>query len=126
MTKKDVKKLKVTQNSMERSILRVKKRDKVKISTIKNKLSWGNDFVWAAKRMKWDWAGHVARQDENRWTYKVKNWYLREGRKRGKQKMRWEDEIIDFLDGYKMYHRVAYDRREWSRLREAYARYRAL
>jgi len=86
MTKKEENKIRVTQNTMERSILGIKKSDKIKVTTIKEKLRWGNNFVWAAKRLKWDWAGHVARQNENRWTYRIKNWFLKKRRKKKKTK----------------------------------------
>ena len=69
LTKKEEEKIRVAQNNMERNILRIKKMDRVKITTITARMSWGVDFVKAAKRAKWDWAGHVARQGEERWTY---------------------------------------------------------
>ena len=107
-TKKEENKLRVTQNTMGRSILGIKRKDKVKISMIKRKLNNNtNNFRYAAKRLKWDWTGHVARQDSHRWAWKAKNWYNREGRNRGKQKMRWENDIVKFLGNYKPYHRVA-------------------
>jgi len=58
-TKKTENKLRVTQNKMERSILGIKLRDKIRIKEIKNKLPHNLDFVMAARRRKWDWAGHV-------------------------------------------------------------------
>ena len=90
-----------------------------RISTIKKKIL--NNFLYAAKQFKWDWAGHIARQNNERWTYKIKNWFLRRGRRKGKQKTRWDSDIIKFLGENKLYHRIAYDRQEWVRLREAFA-----
>ena len=54
----------------------------------------------------------MARQDKNRWAYQITNWFIREGR--------WDDEISRFI-GNNLYLGVAYDRREWTRLREAFA-----
>ena len=122
-TKKDEQKIRTTQNAMERSIMSIKLKDKISMRKIHKKMKNRNDFLYAAKRIKWDWAGHISRQNEERWTYKIKNWFLKEGRKKGKQKIRWDDDIIKFLGGNKLYHRVAYNRHEWYRLREAYARH---
>jgi len=44
---------------------------------------------------------------------------MRGSRKAGKQEVRWDDEITKFM-GYNLYHRVTYDRREWTRLGEAF------
>jgi len=112
LTKKEEEKIRVAQNNMERNILRIKKMDRVRITTIKARISWGVDFVKTAKRVKWDWAGHVERQGGERWTYRLRNWFLKEGRKKEKQKLGWEDEIIRFLGYNKLFHRVAYDRQE--------------
>lgn len=120
-TKGDEQKIRVTQNAMERSIMGKKLRDRINMKEIQKKIKNRIDFVHAAKRIKWDWTGHVARQNNERWSYKIKNWYLKEGRVRGRQKTRWDDDIVKFLGGNKKYHRVAYDRTEWYRLREAYA-----
>jgi len=122
MTKKDEQKIRITQNRMERSILNIKLKDRINIQKIKMKLGQAQDFVAAAKRLKWDWVGHVSRQGQkqDRWTGKIVNWYIKEGRKRGKQRKRWDDEIVDFLSN-RLYHRVAWDRCEWARLREAFA-----
>ena len=65
---------------------------------------------------------YVARQQNERWTHKRTFWYVNGKRRRGKQKTRWRDEIDRSL-GHKIYHRVAYDRREWERLGEAFARW---
>lgn len=56
---------------MERSVLEIKLKDKGEISMSKNKAN-GNNFLNTAKRLKWDWAGHVSRQNEGRWIYKIK------------------------------------------------------
>lgn len=45
--------------------------------------------------MKWNWVGHVERIQDDRWTYRITNWWLREGRTKGKQKRRWRDEIVE-------------------------------
>ncbi len=74
------------------------------------------NFLHAIRRLKWDWAGHVARLENNKWAKQVLDWGIKEGRKRGKQKLRWRDEI-DQLYGHKQFRRIAGNRRQWERLR---------
>jgi hypothetical protein len=121
MTKKEKERIKTTQNAMERSMLGVRRRDRIKNTVIKKKFKNNTDFLEAVKKLKWDWTGHIARQTSERWTYKISFWYMTGKRKQGKQNTRWRDEIDKFLIN-KLHHRVAYDRREWKRLREAFAR----
>ncbi len=50
------------------------------------------------KREKWKWAGHLARIEENRWTYKLTFCFLQHNkRKTGKQNVRWMNEIENFI-----------------------------
>ncbi len=47
--------------------------------------------------MRWQWAGHAAELNDNRWIHKLTFWYLKqEKRKPGKQNIRWMDELINF------------------------------
>jgi IS5 family transposase len=96
-------------------------KDKIKIKSIKNKLKGNLDLCQVARRKKkWDWAGHVARLKDDRWTYKIMHWYCMGGRRRGRQRARWRDEISKFLMN-KNFEGVAIDRVEWQRVREAFA-----
>ena len=117
---KEENKIRITQNKMERSILNMKLMDKIPIMKIRKQLKGNMNVVHRYRRMKWDWAGHVARMSDNRWTYKINYWRPHGKRKRGGQKRNWEDDINNFLQ-HKLYHRVAWDRSEWNRLREAFA-----
>lgn len=54
LTKKIIQKIRTTQNSMECSILKIKKKDHVKISNIKSRL-----IVKQIKNKKWSWRGGV-------------------------------------------------------------------
>lgn len=66
--------------------------------------------------------GHVSRQmqKQERWTGRIINWYLKEGRKKVKQKKRWNEEITNFLNN-QLQHTVAMDKQEWARLSETFA-----
>ncbi len=106
---------------MERAILGLKLKDKVRLSTIKTKMKYNLSTTQNVKRIKWEWAGHLSRLSNNRWAYLSTFWFPTQyKRKRGKQVSRWEDEITKFLTN-KAYHRVAWDRKEWNRLKEAFA-----
>jgi len=105
---------------MERSILNIKLRDRIPLNSIKQKLKGNINAVHSYRRIKWDWAGHVARMTDNRWAYRITNWEPNKKRKKGGQKRNWSDDINKFLR-HNLYHRVAWDRSEWIRLREAFA-----
>lgn len=71
--------------------------------------------------MKWNWAGHVGRMNDNRWTYRITFWYTTNfKRKKGRQRARWSDDFNYFLK-HKLYHRLTWERTEWERLRETFA-----
>lgn len=91
-------------------MLGVKLKDK--FENIKKKLNKNKDFLQRIRKLKLEWSGHVARQ-QNKATF----WTLTAKKSRGKLKTRWRDEINRFL-GQKLYCRVAYDKREWGRLRK--------
>lgn len=61
-TKRLWKKIETTQNNMERAILNIKRKDKVRVSKIKNLLKTNLEMVKWAKKKKWDWAGHISRK----------------------------------------------------------------
>lgn len=119
-TKKEERKINTTYNTMLRSMMGIKLKDKIKITDIKKRINNSKNFVHEIRRMKWNWVGHVERIQDDRWTYRITNWWLREGRTKGKQKRRWRDEIVEFIKN-KNYEVIARDRREWARLSEAYA-----
>ena len=121
LTKADKSKIITHQNDLERAMLNVKKIDKIKLKLIKKKLPYNMNFLHAAMRKKWDWGGHVARMESSRWAKIATDWYLDTKRKKGKQKTRWGDDFAKLLKN-NLYHRIADDRHEWARLREAFAR----
>jgi hypothetical protein len=59
---------------MERSILNLKLADKISIKTVKTKLKCNNNIIQALRRLKWDWAGHTAKRNDERWSYKLTVW----------------------------------------------------
>ncbi|GFS06131.1 endonuclease-reverse transcriptase [Elysia marginata] len=86
-------KLKVAQRSMERKILGIKIKYKIPCKNIRQQTHI-KDVVLFAERQKWNWAGHVARMSDNRWTKRATEWQPRIGRRsRGRQPLRWSDSI---------------------------------
>lgn len=61
LSAKSENKIKITQNKMERSILKLKLRDKIPTKVIKSKLKHNSDITRECRRIKWKWTGHVAR-----------------------------------------------------------------
>ena len=55
------------------------------------------DIIKVVKQLKWRWAGHVARMNNNRWTKRLTDWYpYNEKRSRKRPDTRWRDEIEKF------------------------------
>ena len=94
LTKADETRLAVTERAMERRMLKISIRDKIKNETIRE-TSGVQDIVLETRRSKMRWAGHVARMKDNRWTSRIIDWYPREiRRRRGRPPTRWEDYIM--------------------------------
>ncbi len=123
MTTKQKNRVRVTQNALERAILGINKRDRVRITKIKNQLKNNTDVLEKIYRQKWKWAGHLMRQMDDRWTKSCTNWYLSYmKRKKGRQLKRWDDDIVKITGSRVGTIRIAQNRRAWGSLEEAYAR----
>ena len=93
ITSKKAGKLRVAQRTMERAILGISLRDRVRIEEIR-RLTRGNDVMEHIAKAKWQWAGHVARGDEKKWTNKLMQWKPRTSRRSaGRPQKRWVDPI---------------------------------
>ena len=61
------------------------------------------DWVTKSRRMKWSWAGHVARRNDGRWSTAILNWKPVGGkRKVGHPTARWRDDLASFCKTYIM------------------------
>ena len=117
-TKKINQRLAVTQRAMERSILGITRRDRKSNKWIRKKTKV-MDVVEKIGTLKWRWAGHVARMQDNIWTSVISSWYPRDGtRKRGRQETRWRDDIVKAAGA--TWERIALDRQRWKTLEEAF------
>jgi hypothetical protein len=106
-------KLTVAQRSMERSMLHKKKVDKV--SSLKlRKATKIKDVVQTARELKWNWAGHVARYPNDRLPNIVANWEPKGGRRRGRPRRRWKDDIVNTASF--LWKRKAQNRQNWKNI----------
>lgn len=113
-------KLQNCQRSMERSILSIRKIDKINCNIIREKTKL-TDILIKIDQQKWRWAGHMIRDKKEKWSKLVTVWYPRdEKRNRGRPAMRWEDEIK--LTAGPFWKRAAQDREYWKELEEAFAK----
>ncbi|CAH2098347.1 unnamed protein product [Euphydryas editha] len=117
-------KINTCQNSMERSVIGVKRRDKVRLREIKSRTQFKQAHsVYLTQ--KWRWTGHMLRESEDKWTKIITEWYPRDGnRSRGRQRKRWEDDLKKVAGPD--WIRVAKEREKWKSLEEAYVERQAV
>ena len=113
-TAKETRMLQVCQRAMERRILGVTRRDKIRNTEIR-RLTNLPDVTNIAEKQKWMWAGHVARMADSRWAYKATTWDPRNGRRAaGRPKIRWADSLANKAG--KLWTRIARNRSDWKAL----------
>lgn len=111
-------KITTCQRALERSMLKFKKLDKIQCRKIRA-ITKATDALSYSKKLKWKWAGHVARLKDDRWAYKTTIWRGPIGKRgRGRPCTRWEDDIIKTA-GFN-WKQTALDREKWLYLEEAY------
>ena len=59
LSKNDESKIKVTQNSMERSMMGIRLKDRLSMNTVRKKIKNRVNFLHEIKRQKWNCAGHI-------------------------------------------------------------------
>lgn len=117
---RDAKRLRVAQRAMERRILKVSMLDRIPNTEIRRRTGF-KDVYAEATRQKMRWAGHVARLQDNRWTYRTTFWYPPRNannysRPHGGIPARWRDRIHSYntnATGQGWWHRTAQDRSRW-------------
>ncbi|KAL0832165.1 hypothetical protein ABMA28_001622 [Loxostege sticticalis] len=113
-----IRRLKVTQRAMERAMLGVSLRDRIRNEEIRRRTKV-TDIARRIANLKWQWAGHIARRTDGRWGRKVLEWRPRTGRRSvGRPPTRWTDDLVKVAGGAWM--RAAQDRVLWKSLGEAY------
>lgn len=113
-------KLITCQKAMERSVLKIRKIQKVKSEKIRQKTKVIDALQYALKQ-KWQWAGHIARRTDKRWTLQTTMWKGPKGkRRRGRPRKRWIDDIKTIAGSD--WIRKAMDKGIWKKLEEAFTR----
>ena len=93
LTKHLKNKLTVAQRTMERAMLGITIKDKIRNENIRARKKL-EDIVWKMQKAKGQWAGYVARMDINNWARKTTEWTPRDNRRtRGRPKRRRRDDI---------------------------------
>ena len=106
------------QRGMERSMLNIKRINKIRHTKIRNITKATNGLVQALA-LKWKWAGHIVRLQDQRWTKRVTEWRGPVGkRKKGRPCNRWEDEIKRTAGPN--WIQTAQSRENWLNLEEAF------
>ena len=93
-TKSEEKKLAVTQRAMERRMCGVSIKDKISNKELRQRSGLRDvvDGIYLSKRR---WAGHIARLNDNRWTYRLTNWIPRDHRRpQGRPRNRWDGPMV--------------------------------
>jgi Reverse transcriptase (RNA-dependent DNA polymerase) len=118
LTVKTANRFRVTQRAIERAMLNISLKDKIKNEDIRRRTKV-RDVIEEIAAKKWRWAGHIARQHSSRWTLRILQWRPRETkRSRGRPQRRWVDDIREA--GSKNWIRQAADRQTWKNMEEAY------
>nr|ADI61818.1 endonuclease-reverse transcriptase [Bombyx mori] len=118
LTVRLVRQLKVAQRAMERAMLGVSLKDKIRNEIIRPRTKV-IDIAQRVSKLKWQWAGHICRRTDDRWSRRVLEWRPRSGRRNvGRPLARWCDDLRT-VAGKKWMRRAA-DRAQWCGLGEAY------
>ncbi|XP_072938941.1 uncharacterized protein [Epargyreus clarus] len=113
-----IRRLKVAQRAMERAMLGISLRDRIRNEEIRRRTKV-TDIALKIRKLKWQWAGHIVRRTDNRWGRQVLEWRPRLGkRSTGRPPTRWTDDLKRTSGNRWM--QTAQDRSEWRRLGEAY------
>ena len=110
--------LKVTQRAMERAMLGISLRDRIRNDEIRRRTQV-TDIALKICKLKWQWAGHIVRRTDDRWGRKVLEWRPRLNKgSTGRPLARWTDDLRK--TAAVRWIQRARDRTEWRALGEAY------
>ncbi len=113
-----VHKFRVTQRAMERAMLGVSLRDRIRNDVIRERTNV-TDIARRISKLKWQWAGHVCRRTDGRWSRRVLEWIPLLGKRSvGRPPARWTDDLRRVAGVGWM--RKAEDRDIWRRMGETY------
>ncbi|CAH2268394.1 jg15848 [Pararge aegeria aegeria] len=113
-----IRRLRVTQRVMERAMLGVSLRDQIRNEEIRRRTRVTNIAQRDAK-LKWQWAGHIARRTDGRWGLKVLEWRPRTSKRSVVwPPTRWADDLRRVAGS--RWRQAARDRVLWNSLQKTY------
>jgi Reverse transcriptase (RNA-dependent DNA polymerase) len=104
--------LQVEQRAMERIMLGVNRYHRLTNEKVRKKTQV-KDVAATAMELKWRWAGHLARQDEDRISKQIEKWEPNNKRSKGRPVKRWKDDVAEV--GGIMWRRNAKNRENWKK-----------
>ena len=125
--KKDQRRLLTAEMSCLRRIMGVSRLQKIKNDEIRQRLGMEETIVDKVMHKHLQWYGHVVRMKQNRWPQIVMNMKPTGKRSRGRQRIRWLDNINTDLKGCMTLteaSRMAQDREKWKQFLSSYCRRR--
>lgn len=94
-------------------MLGIKLKDRIENEVIRHQTKI-QDIITTIDKLKWQWAGHVMRIKDQRWTKLTTEWIPRDGRRGvGRPLMRWSDELRAF---HPLWWRFAHNRAAWNKM----------
>ena len=118
-TKHLARQLRTMQRAHERIMLNLTLKDRKTAIWIREKTKI-KDVNVTVQQLKWNWAGHVMRRSDNRWSKKTTDWTPRGyTRNRGRQRVRWRDDIDSYMCCVN-WQGVAQSRGRWKALGKAF------
>ena len=90
------------------------------------------DWIVEQRKRKWEWAGHCACRDDNRWTRRLLELELKSQRPRGRPKVRWQDDIMKFVEKIELIEKgetwidLAQSRDDWKSLCDSFMSYNVI
>ncbi|CAG9124695.1 unnamed protein product [Plutella xylostella] len=86
--------LRVTQRAMKRAMLGLSLRDRIRNEEIRRRTKV-TDMAYQVSKLKCQWAGHIARRTDGRWSRRVLEWRPRTGKRSVRRpSTRWTDDIV--------------------------------
>ncbi|KAJ0184012.1 hypothetical protein K1T71_000435 [Dendrolimus kikuchii] len=86
-----VHKFQIAQRAMERAMLGVSFMDKIRNEDIRKRTKV-TDIARKISKLKWQWAGHICRRTDGRWSKRVLEWRPRLGKRSvGRPPARWTE-----------------------------------
>lgn len=117
-TSENIHKLSVCQRAIERKILHLKLKDRGSNNEIRSRTNI-KDVVTTIRKLKWKWAGHLMRTNDDRWSKRLTEWTpwdMKRGR--GRKHKRWRDDLDSFE---KNWRQLTSSKKDWSSKGEAFA-----